>query len=280
MRARIRAAAAALGLLIAAAGTRADGVAVLDRLEKAHRDLATAGADAGSRLAEVEADLAGPGLDAATKRALRKERSAILRAFKTAAKAGPHLDAAIAGLRGHNTGLFLSATKRAVPVLLDVERAFGPAYFPPATAEGLAATLGLTLAEARTVVDTSSSAHQALAEAADADGAKGAAEAARGRSDRAAAAFLSGMARLADLPMPVASGHQPVQMRALNGLPLNLALAVAPYSPKRTCGACHDYGRITEGYHFDQGRMAIRDDYAAGKPIPQYILSDGMYGRW
>ncbi len=29
-----------------------------------------------------------------------------------------------------------------------------------------------------------------------------------------------------------------------------------PYSPKQTCGAsgCHDYGKITEGYHFTQGR--------------------------
>ena len=26
-----------------------------------------------------------------------------------------------------------------------------------------------------------------------------------------------------------------------------------PYSPKKTCGACHDYEKITKGYHFTQG---------------------------
>lgn len=27
-----------------------------------------------------------------------------------------------------------------------------------------------------------------------------------------------------------------------------------PYSPKKTCGRCHDYERITSGYHFQQGK--------------------------
>ena len=27
-----------------------------------------------------------------------------------------------------------------------------------------------------------------------------------------------------------------------------------PYSPKQTCGKCHDYDKITRGYHFTQGR--------------------------
>ena len=29
-----------------------------------------------------------------------------------------------------------------------------------------------------------------------------------------------------------------------------------PYSPRQTCGAsgCHDYGKITEGFHFTQGK--------------------------
>jgi hypothetical protein len=27
-----------------------------------------------------------------------------------------------------------------------------------------------------------------------------------------------------------------------------------PYSPKQTCGRCHDYDKITQGYHFMQGR--------------------------
>ena len=27
-----------------------------------------------------------------------------------------------------------------------------------------------------------------------------------------------------------------------------------PYSPKKTCGKCHNYEKITEGYHFTQGK--------------------------
>jgi len=27
-----------------------------------------------------------------------------------------------------------------------------------------------------------------------------------------------------------------------------------PYSPRQTCGRCHDYDKITQGYHFTQGK--------------------------
>jgi len=51
-----------------------------------------------------------------------------------------------------------------------------------------------------------------------------------------------------------------------------------PYSPRQTCGArdCHDYDRITEGYHFTQGK---------GEPVPasmaeryHWVSSPGNYG--
>ena len=54
--------------------------------------------------------------------------------------------------------------------------------------------------------------------------------------------------------------------------------ATAPYSPKQTCGAagCHDYGKITEGFHFQQGK---------GEAVPalmaeryQWVSSPGNYG--
>ena len=32
-----------------------------------------------------------------------------------------------------------------------------------------------------------------------------------------------------------------------------------PYSPKQTCGKCHDYEKITEGYHFTQGKGEAPD---------------------
>lgn len=36
--------------------------------------------------------------------------------------------------------------------------------------------------------------------------------------------------------------------------PVHNVNATAPYSPKKTCGKCHDYEKITEGFHFQQGR--------------------------
>jgi hypothetical protein len=36
--------------------------------------------------------------------------------------------------------------------------------------------------------------------------------------------------------------------------PVNGFNAQSPYSPKMTCGKCHDYKKITEGYHFMQGK--------------------------
>ena len=57
---------------------------------------------------------------------------------------------------------------------------------------------------------------------------------------------------------------------------LNVGIAVAPYSPKQTCGACHDYERITSGYHFQQGWDRVRDDFKSDMP---WVLSDGMMGK-
>ena len=49
-----------------------------------------------------------------------------------------------------------------------------------------------------------------------------------------------------------------------------------PFSTRQTCGACHDYARITQGYHFQQGWDRIRDDFSQAKP---WVLSDGMMGK-
>ena len=52
-----------------------------------------------------------------------------------------------------------------------------------------------------------------------------------------------------------------------------------PYSPRRTCGACHDYEKIVEGFHFQQGRGEepapwLKERYA-------WVTSPGDYGgRW
>jgi hypothetical protein len=55
-----------------------------------------------------------------------------------------------------------------------------------------------------------------------------------------------------------------------------------PYSPKKTCGGCHDYDQITNGYHFQQGRtdetgkIVIRDTF---DPMHPWNLSSGMFGK-
>jgi hypothetical protein len=59
--------------------------------------------------------------------------------------------------------------------------------------------------------------------------------------------------------------------------PLTGENADQPYSPRQTCGACHNYDEITKGYHFQQGWDKIKDDYNPKKP---WVLSDGMLGKF
>ncbi len=75
--------------------------------------------------------------------------------------------------------------------------------------------------------------------------------------------------------------HKKILLRGYDGTPLTLESKI-PYSPKKTCGSCHDYDQITNGYHFQQGRtdgagkIAIRDAFDPKYP---WNLSSGMYGR-
>ena len=48
-----------------------------------------------------------------------------------------------------------------------------------------------------------------------------------------------------------------------------------PYSTRQTCGQCHEYDKITKGYHFQMGWDSINDNYSQTKP---WNLSDGMMG--
>ena len=57
-----------------------------------------------------------------------------------------------------------------------------------------------------------------------------------------------------------------------------------PYSPRQTCGACHDVDKLANGYHFQQGRtdeagniIVAADYFGDGR---SYIHSPGMYGKW
>ena len=58
--------------------------------------------------------------------------------------------------------------------------------------------------------------------------------------------------------------------------PLTGQNADEPYSTRQTCGECHDYEKITKGYHFQMGRDVISDNFSKTKP---WDLSDGMMGK-
>ncbi|MFO8011801.1 MAG: hypothetical protein R6X20_00710 [Phycisphaerae bacterium] len=49
-----------------------------------------------------------------------------------------------------------------------------------------------------------------------------------------------------------------------------------PYSPKQTCGTCHDYETITQGYHFMQGKA--EEPTADQAARCQWALTPGNYG--
>jgi formate dehydrogenase gamma subunit len=52
--------------------------------------------------------------------------------------------------------------------------------------------------------------------------------------------------------------------------------ASLPYSPKKTCGACHDYDKITKGYHFTQG--AGENPTVKQSERCQWVTTPGNYG--
>ena len=80
---------------------------------------------------------------------------------------------------------------------------------------------------------------------------------------------------------PQAREHPKIILRGFDGIPLTVESKI-PYSPKKTCGDCHDYFRITNGYHFQQGRtdgkgnIVINDLFDPAYP---WNLSSGMFGK-
>jgi hypothetical protein len=56
--------------------------------------------------------------------------------------------------------------------------------------------------------------------------------------------------------------------------------STVPYSPKATCGTCHNYSEISLSYHVDQGRSVISDSFGQANGRPEFVLSNGMFGGW
>ena len=74
----------------------------------------------------------------------------------------------------------------------------------------------------------------------------------------------------------------PIYLRDKNGNIINPVKVIndhVPYSPEKTCGKCHDYKKITEGYHFTQGKgEKMTKEFAERYP---WCTSPGQYGgRW
>ncbi len=77
---------------------------------------------------------------------------------------------------------------------------------------------------------------------------------------------------------PALAAHPDVWLRNEQGDRITPSLnRVDPYSPKKSCGACHNYDVITSGYHFQQGFDEMSDRHDPRKP---WILSPGMFGNW
>ena len=83
-------------------------------------------------------------------------------------------------------------------------------------------------------------------------------------------------------PQPIMD-HTNLVLRDFEGNPLT-ADSTVPYSPRMTCGGCHDVDHVMNGYHFQQGRadddgnVVCKDDFF--EDGRDYLLSDGMYGKW
>ena len=76
------------------------------------------------------------------------------------------------------------------------------------------------------------------------------------------------------------SSHPEIILLDYDGNEISLNNNIA-YSPKNTCGECHDYDTITNTYHFQQGRtdaegtIIVRDDMDPKNP---WSISKGIDG--
>lgn len=52
-----------------------------------------------------------------------------------------------------------------------------------------------------------------------------------------------------------------------------------PYSPRATCGQCHDYESITHSFHIEQGRDETDDGFGAKVGLPQ-LVGPGYFGGY
>jgi len=82
------------------------------------------------------------------------------------------------------------------------------------------------------------------------------------------------------MPWQKSNGCPPFYLRADDGQIINPIAGLnsdKPYSTRQTCGFCHDYKKISQGYHFQMG-MNERDGFD-NKKSP-WKITPGMTGGW
>lgn len=92
-----------------------------------------------------------------------------------------------------------------------------------------------------------------------------------------AGAAVAVLALLHANPAPASHTAGDVPLRDAAGNLLSVGSTV-PYSPRQTCGACHDYATVTQGYHFQQGWDELYDHEA--KEEKPWVHGPGMAGKW
>ena len=82
--------------------------------------------------------------------------------------------------------------------------------------------------------------------------------------------------------IPLAAQHPIITLLDKNGNEINPITgdnSDRPLSTEQTCGACHDYEQITQGYHFQMGWNVVSDTFGVASNRP-WNLSNGFMGRW
>ncbi len=103
--------------------------------------------------------------------------------------------------------------------------------------------------------------------------------------------FILALALSVAQPSPSRESKETVKMISVEGVcppfylmdergdaidPVHNINADQPYSPKQTCGKCHDYNKTTEVFHFQQGRGEKPNPLTAERCL--WVTSPGNYG--
>ena len=88
------------------------------------------------------------------------------------------------------------------------------------------------------------------------------------------------------IAMPAATPRQPSLRMAHPSIVLkdedgrNVLTSAKAISTRKTCGECHDYGFITDSFHFQQGKNEMDPALLKGHGFASFHTSPGMFGKF